>query len=177
MAKKKKKAAELEKGLVFSRAVFDEGFGEIYDRINRWSLPGVLVLALVLAVINAGMDVAGLPLPAKILFYLGIIYGSICVFVWPTSFFIQQGRIRLLKESYIEVYRDMIIYYKCDSKTLNTPHYTPLSVERIRTAEQSKRYLTLKGDILNRENGRRPDVLKIPAAFEDMEAVARLARR
>ncbi|MBR4763397.1 MAG: hypothetical protein IK087_04215, partial [Lachnospiraceae bacterium] len=122
-------------------------------------------------------DVAGLPLPAKILLYLGIIYGAVCVFVWPTSFFIQQGKIRLLKESYIEVYRDMIIYYKCDSKTLNTPHYTPLSVERIKTAEQSKRYLTLKGDILNRENGSRPEVLKIPVAFEDMEAVARLARR
>ena len=177
MAKKRKKAEELVKGLVFSRDVFEEGFGEIYARINQWTLPGVLVLALVLAVINFGTDVAGLPLPAKILLYLGIVYGAVCVFVWPTSFFIQQGRIRLLKESYIEVYRDMIIYYKCDSKTLNTPHYTPLSVERIKTAERSKRYLILKGDILNRENGSRPEVLKIPVAFEDMEAVARLARR
>ena len=84
MAKKKKKAAELEKGLIFNRAVFEEGFGEIYARINQWTLPGVLVLALVLAVINFGTDVAGLPLPAKILLYLGIVYGAVCVFVWPT---------------------------------------------------------------------------------------------
>ena len=110
--------------LSFDGSVFDEGNGWIYRRIMNWTLPGLLLGAALIALINAGV-LQGENVPAivpRLFALLSVVYIIPSVFAFPTAWFLSTGRTRLYKNSTIDLYKKKIVYHKEKRILINVMH-------------------------------------------------------
>lgn len=172
------KSDELQKALTFDRNIYDDNAGWIYSKLMSVTIWGLILSALALGLLRSSIiDVTAWPAAGRILFYIVLIlFGIPSVFIFPTAFFLTQGKVRLYKESFIEIYRDKLIYQKVPRITLNTVSYEPMIVTNIHDVEAGRSAYTITGDVLNGNTGRKADSIKIPNAFESMEEIEKLAR-
>ena len=169
---------ELKKALMFDRDVYDDHAGLIYSRLMSVTIWGLILSALVLGFINSGIaDISKWDTFGKVLFYaVVVLFGIPSIFIFPTAFFLKQGKIRLYKESFIEIYGDRIIYQKVPRITGNNITYEPMVVTGIKSVEPGTYSYLITGDVLNGNTGRKYDSVRIPNAFEDMDALTGLAK-
>ncbi len=178
MAKKRViRRDELNHILAFDGHVYDEGAGWIYGKLISVTIWGLVLAALALAVINAGFDLTKLPPFVYYLFLIAVVaFGIPSVFIFSTAFFLKQGQVRLLKESFVEVYDRKIVYNRCRRLTGVTPTFQKLLIEEIRAVEVTRRWFELTAKVLDEDTGVRTESVKIPVAFKDMEKVRQMAR-
>lgn len=178
MARKRPvKRDELNHILAFDGAVYDNGAGWLYGKIITVTVWGLVLSALALALINGGFDLTKLPPFAYYLFLIAVVaFGIPSVFVFATTFFIKQGQIRLLKESFLEVYDRKIVYNRCKRLTGVTPVFQKLLIEDIKAVQVTRKNFELTASVLDEDTGARSDSVKIPVAFRDMEKVREKAR-
>ncbi len=173
---RKKKTDELQKVLKFDRNIYDDKAGWIYGKLMSVTIWGLIVSAFALGLLRGGIiDMTVWPAAARILFYIVLfLFGIPSIFIFPTAFFLTQGKVRLYKESFIEIYRDKLIYQKVPRITLNTVSYEPMIVTGIQNVEEGRSAYTIRGEVLNGNTGKKTDVLQIPNAFAGMEEIGRL---
>lgn len=164
--------------LAFDGAVFDDGNGWIYRRIMNWTLPGLLLAALEMAVINMGvLQNEGIPSVAlKLLGFVTAVYIIPSVFAFPTAWFLSTGRTRLYKLSKIDLYKKKIVYHKVEKLTMSKPRYNIYSVTQLRKVDVKRGYYILHGAVTNETSGGSSSELKIPVAFENMNLICEMAR-
>jgi hypothetical protein len=77
----------------------------------NWTLPGLLLGAVMIALINAGVFQAGnVPsIVPRLVALISVIYIIPSVFAFPTAWFLSTGRTRLLKNSTIDIYKKKIV--------------------------------------------------------------------
>ncbi len=164
--------------LSFDGAVFDEGNGWVYRKIMNWTLPGLLLGAVMIALINAGLFQAGnVPeIVPKLVSLLAVIYIIPSVFAFPTAWFLSTGRTRLYKNSTIDVYKKKIVYHKAEKLVLSKPRYNVYSVTQLRSVDVKRGYYILHGSVTNETSGGTGSELKIPVAFDNMHFILEKAR-
>ena len=164
--------------LSFDGNVFDEGNGWIYRKVMNWTLPGLFLGAVMIALINAGFFQAGkLPSFVPTLAALfSAIYIIPSVFVFPTAWFLSTGRTRLYKNSTIDLYKKKIVYHKAEKLVMSKPRYNVYSVTQLRSVDVKRGYYILHGSVTNETSGGSSNELKIPVAFDNMQLILEKAR-
>ena len=164
--------------LEFDQNVFEKGNGWIYRKIMSVTLPGLILAALEMALINAGvLQMQSIPEAAlKALGILTVIYIIPSVFIFPTVWFLSSGRTRLYKRSRIDLYKKKLVYHQVVSLTMSKPRYTVYSVTQLRKVEKKRGTYVLHGAVTNETSGGSGTELKIPAAFADMDLISEMAR-
>ncbi|MDO5132233.1 MAG: hypothetical protein Q4D81_04510 [Eubacteriales bacterium] len=164
--------------LTFDEGVFDTGNGWVFRKIMNVTLPGLLLAAVLIALINTGLlnmeSVPGAVL--KLIGILTVVYIIPSVFAFPTVWFLSSGRTRLYRNSTIDLYKKKLVYHKVVSMTMSRPRYTVYSVTQLRTVEVTRRYYILHGAVTNETSGGNAGELKIPVAFENMHLIREMAR-
>ena len=164
--------------LSFDGSVFDEGNGWIYRRIMNWTLPGLLLGAALIALINAGV-LQGENVPAivpRLFALLSVVYIIPSVFAFPTAWFLSTGRTRLYKNSTIDLYKKKIVYHKAEKLVMSKPRYNVYSVTQLRSVDVKRGYYVLHGSVTNETSGGSSNELKIPVAFDNMQLILEKAR-
>lgn len=166
------------KTLSFDGSVFDEGNGWIYRRVMNWTLPGLLLGAVLVALINAGLFQAGnVPgIVPRLVALVSVVYVIPSVFAFPTAWFLSTGRTRLYKNSTIDIYKKKIVYHKAEKLVLNKPRYNVYSVTQLKSVDVQRGYYILHGAVTNDTSGGSSNELKIPVAFNNMELILEKAR-
>lgn len=164
--------------LAFDAGVFDEGNGWIYRRVMNWTLPGLILAALEVALINTGLlQMEGVPQAAlKLIGIVTVFYIIPSVFAFPTAWFLSTGRTRLYRHSTLDLYKKKLVYHRAISLTMGKPRYQVYSVTQLRTVEKRRGHYILHGAVTNETSGGSGSELKIPAAFEDMHLISEMAR-
>lgn len=162
--------------LLFDAGVFEDGPGKIYRKIMNVSLPGLLVAAVLIALINAGILERGTNAGLRLLYTVAAIYAVISIFLFPTAWFLRSGKTRLLKESYVEIGKKEILYHRAVAMILGTPRYEEWQVTGIRRIEEQPKCYVIHGTAREKNSGRQTDSLQIPRAFADMERMVQAAR-
>ena len=166
------------KTLSFDAVVYDVGNGWIFRKVMNVTLPGLILAALEMALINTGMLQMN-NIPSVILKLIGIvtvIYIIPSVFAFPTTWFLSSGRTRLYKHSTIDLYKKKIVYHKADTLVMSKPRYTVYSVAQLRKVEVQRGYYILHGAVTNETSGGSGTELRIPVAFDNMERISEMAR-
>lgn len=166
------------KTLSFDGTVFDEGNGWVYRKIMNLTLPGLLLAALEMAVINMGvLQSDNIPsIALKLLGLVTAVYIIPSVFAFPTAWFLSTGRTRLYKLSTIDLYKKKIVYHKVESLTMSKPRYNVYSVTQLRKVDVKRGYYILHGAVTNETKGGSSSELRIPVAFDHMEWISEMAR-
>lgn len=166
------------KTLSFDGSVFDEGNGWVFRKIMNLSLPGLILAALEVALINTGLlQMDNIPsVVLKLIGILTVIYIIPSVFVFPTAWFLSSGRTRLYKLSSIDLFKKKIVYHKVETLVMSKPRYTDYSVTQLRKVEVKRRYYILHGTVTNETSGGTGNELRIPVAFENMNWIVDMAR-
>ena len=166
------------KTLSFDGSVFDQGNGWIYRRIMNWTLPGLLLGAVMIALINAGVFQAGnVPsIVPRLVALISVIYIIPSVFAFPTAWFLSTGRTRLLKNSTIDIYKKKIVYHKAEKLVMSKPRYNVYSVTQLRSVDVKRGYYILHGSVTNETSGGSSSELRIPAAFDNMNLILERSR-
>ena len=164
--------------LKYDSDVFDEGNGWIYRKAMAVTIPGLLLAALEMGLINAGvLSESRVPAPVlKLILVITVIYVIPSVFAFPTAWFLSFGKTRLHRESWIELYKKKIVYHKAVSMTMGKPRFTVFSVTQLRKVEAKRGEYILYGSVTNETQGGSGGELKIPVAFENMQAIRDMAR-
>ncbi len=164
--------------LKYDGNVFDEGNGWIFRRVMTATLPGLLLAAIEMGLINGGiLSENKIPSAAmKLILVVTVIYIIPSVFAFPTAWFLSWGKTRLHRESWIEVYKKKIVYHKAVSMTMGKPKYIVFSVTQLRKVEKKRGEYILRGAVTNETAGGSGGELKIPVAFENMELISEMAR-
>ena len=91
--------------LVFDNSVYEDGAGWIYNKIMSWTLPGLILATLEIALINTGiLRVDSVPpVLLKLIGLLTVIYVIPSIFAFPTAWFLSYGKTRLLKTGSIDL--------------------------------------------------------------------------
>lgn len=164
--------------LGYDANAYDEGNGWIFRKIMTYSIPGLILAALEMGLINAGM-LSGDKVPSaalNLILIITVIYVIPSVFAFPTAWFLSWGRTRLYKESKIELYKKKIVYHKAVSMTLGKPRYNVFSVAQLRKVEVKRGKYILHGAVTNETSGGSSGEITIPVAFENMKAICEMAR-
>ena len=159
--------------LSFDGSVFDDGNGWIYRRIMNWTLPGLFLGAVLIALINAGALQAG-NVPAivpRLAALFAVVYVIPSVFAFPTAWFLSTGRTRLYKNSTIDLYKKKIVYHKAEKLVMSKPRYNVYSVTQLRSVDVKRGYYILHGSVTNETSGGSSNELKIPVAFDNMQLI------
>ena len=164
--------------LTFDEGVFDRENGWIFRAVMNVTLPGLILAALEIAVINTGLlNMETLPgAVLKLIGLLTVIYVIPSVFIFPTVWFLSSGRTRLYRNSTIDLYKKKLVYHKVVSLTMMKPRYAVYSVTQLRAVEVTRRYYILRGAVTNETAGGSAGELKIPVAFENMHLIREMAR-
>lgn len=164
--------------LVYDEAVFDAGNGWIFRRIMNLSLPGLILAALEVALINTGLlQMDAVPsIALKLIGILTVLYVIPSVFAFPTAWFLSSGRTRLYKPSTIDLYKKKLVYHKAVSLTMSKPRFVVYSVTQLRTVEVKRGQYILHGTVTNETSGGNQSTLAIPVAFENMHWISEMAR-
>ena len=164
--------------LVYDEAVFDAGNGWIFRRIMNLSLPGLILAALEVALINTGLlQMDAVPsIALKLIGILTVLYVIPSVFAFPTAWFLSSGRTRLYKPSTIDLYKKNLVYHKAVSLTMSKPRFVVYSVTQLRTVEVKRGQYILHGTVTNETSGGNQSTLAIPVAFENMHWISEMAR-
>lgn len=164
--------------LTYNGGIFDEGNGWIFRKVMNWTFPGLLLAAAEIGLINAGILSEGkIPRPAMtVILIFTVIYVIPSVFAFPTAWFLSWGRTRLCRESWIDLYKKKIVYHKAVSMTMGKPRYVDFSVTQLRKVEVKRGEYVLHGAVTNETVGGSGGELKIPVAFENMQAIREMAR-
>lgn len=164
--------------LSFDGGVFDEGNGWIYRRVMNWTLPGLLLGVVMIALINTGVFQAG-NIPAivpKLAALVSVVYVIPSIFAFPTAWFLSTGRTRLYKNSTIDLYKKKIVYHKAERLVMSKPRYNIYSVTQLRKVDVKRGYYILYGAVTNETSGGSSSELKIPVAFDNMHLILEKAR-
>lgn len=164
--------------LVFDNSVYEDGAGRIYSKIMSWTLPGLILATLEIALINTGiLKVDSVPpVLLKLIGLLTVIYVIPSIFAFPTAWFLSSGKTRLLKTGSIDLYKKKIVYHQAASMTMATPRMVDWSVTQLKRVEKKRGYYILYGAVTNETAGGSDSQLRIPAAFEDMHLISEMAR-
>lgn len=164
--------------LGFDESVYNAGNGWVFRRIMNVTLPGLILAALEVALINTGLlQMEGIPSPVlKLIGVLTVVYIIPSVFAFPTAWFLSSGRTRLYRASSIEVYKKKLVYHKAAAMTMATPRFVVYSVTQLRKVETKRGVWTLHGTVVNETSGGTTGSLEIPVAFEDMHLIREMAR-
>ena len=164
--------------LSFDGSVFDSGNGWVYRKVMNWTLPGLLLGAVMIALINTGMFQTGnVPqIVPRLLALFSVVYIIPSVFAFPTAWFLSTGRTRLYKNSTIDLYKKKIVYHKAEKLVMSKPRYNVYSVTQLRSVDVKRGYYILHGSVTNETSGGTGNELKIPVAFDNMELILEKAR-
>lgn len=176
--KQGKREEPFVKTLNFDEKVYDEGNGWFFRKVMSLSLPGLVLAAFEIALINTGM-LSAEKVPSLILKLIGLVtvlYVLPSVFAFPTAWFLSSGRTRLYKNARIELYKKKIVYHKVLSLTMSKPRYVVYSVTQLRKVEVRRGVYILHGAVTNETAGGSESELRIPAAFENMKLISEMAR-
>jgi hypothetical protein len=144
----------------------------------NWTLPGLLLGAALIALINAGV-LQGENVPAivpRLFALLSVVYIIPSVFAFPTAWFLSTGRTRLYKNSTIDLYKKKIVYHKAEKLVMSKPRYNVYSVTQLRSVDVKRGYYVLHGSVTNETSGGSSSELKIPVAFDNMQLILEKAR-
>ena len=144
----------------------------------NWTLPGLLLGAALIALINAGV-LQGENVPAivpRLFALLAVVYIIPSVFAFPTAWFLSTGRTRLYKNSTIDLYKKKIVYHKAEKLVMSKPRYNVYSVTQLRSVDVKRGYYVLHGSVTNETSGGSSSELKIPVAFDNMQLILEKAR-
>ena len=144
----------------------------------NWTLPGLLLGAALIALINAGV-LQGENVPAivpRLFALLAVVYIIPSVFAFPTAWFLSTGRTRLYKNSTIDLYKKKIVYHKAEKLVMSKPRYNVYSVTQLRSVDVKRGYYILHGSVTNETSGGSSGELKIPVAFDNMQLILEQAR-
>lgn len=164
--------------LCFDGSVYDSGNGRMYRKVMNWTLPGLILASLEVALINIGLLSRG-AVPGAVLTLILIVtlcYVIPSVFLFPTAWFLSYGRTRLYRHSSIDLYKKKLVYHRAVSLTMGKPRYTVYSVTQLRRVEKKKGCYILRGAVTNETAGGSGGELKIPEAFGNMELISEMAR-
>ena len=117
----------------------------------NWTLPGLLLGAALIALINAGV-LQGENVPAivpRLFALLSVVYIIPSVFAFPTAWFLSTGRTRLYKNSTIDLYKKKIVYHKAEKLVMSKPRYNVYSVTQLRSVDVKRGYYVLHGSVTN----------------------------
>lgn len=164
--------------LNFDENVYSEGNGWFFRKVMSLSIPGLILAAFEIALINTGFLSAGhVPsLALKLVSLLSVVYVLPSVFAFPTAWFLSSGRTRLYKNARIELYKKKIVYHKVLSLTMSKPRYAVYSVTQLRKVDARRGFYILYGTVTNETDGGNETELKIPVAFENMDLIRNMAR-
>ena len=149
--------------LVFDNSVYEDGAGRIYNKIMSWTLPGLILATLEIALINTGILRVD-SVPPVLLKLIGLLT---VIYVIPS---------RLLKTGSIDLYKKKIVYHQAASMTMATPRMVDWSVTQLKRVEKKRGCYILYGAVTNETAGGSDSQLRIPAAFEDMHLISEMAR-
>ena len=144
----------------------------------NWTLPGLFLGAVLIALINAGALQAG-NVPAivpRLAALFAVVYVIPSVFAFPTAWFLSTGRTRLYKNSTIDLYKKKIVYHKAEKLVMSKPRYNVYSVTQLRSVDVKRGYYILHGSVTNETSGGSSNELKIPVAFDNMQLILEKAR-
>ena len=144
----------------------------------NWTLPGLLLGAALIALINAGV-LQGENVPAivpRLAALFAVVYVIPSVFAFPTAWFLSTGRTRLYKNSTIDLYKKKIVYHKAEKLVMSKPRYNVYSVTQLRSVDVKRGYYVLHGSVTNETSGGSSSELKIPVAFDNMQLILEKAR-
>lgn len=164
--------------LSFDGGVFDEGNGWVYRRVMNWTLPGLLLGVVMIALINVGVFQTG-NVPAivpRLVALLSVVYVIPSIFTFPTAWYLSTGRTRLYKNSTIDLYKKKIVYHKAEKLVMSKPRYNIYSVTQLRKVDVQRGWYILHGAVTNETSGGSSSELKIPVAFDNMHLILEKAR-
>ena len=144
----------------------------------NWTLPGLFLGAVLIALINAGALQAG-NVPAivpRLAALFAVVYVIPSVFAFPTAWFLSTGRTRLYKNSTIDLYKKKIVYHKAEKRGMSNPRCNVYSVTQLRSVDVKRGYYVLHGSVTNETSGGSSSELKIPVAFDNMQLILEKAR-
>ena len=144
----------------------------------NWTLPGLFLGAVLIALINAGALQAG-NVPAivpRLAALFAVVYVIPSVFAFPTAWLLSTGRTRLYKNSTIDLYKKKIVYHKAEKLVMSKPRYNVYSVTQLRSVDVKRGYYILHGSVTNETSGGSSNELKIPVAFDNMQLILEKAR-
>ena len=164
--------------LNFDENVYSEGNGRFFRKIMSLSVPGLILAAFEIAMINTGMlSAERVPsLVLKLIGLLTVVYVLPSVFAFPTAWFLSSGRTRLYKNARIELYKKKIVYHRVLSLTMSKPRYAVYSVTQLRKVDARRGFYILYGAVTNETDGGNESELRIPVAFENMNLIREMAR-